>query len=129
MTPASQDPSGADRRQWPRMDIALTVRFNARDFGELYAGVAGNISMGGVYLKTSNPRPIGTAVDLVLDLEVEKQSLHCNGVVVRSIPVDATRNGGPAAGMAIKFTGFDEGDDKVLAYLLQTHERDQLTCS
>jgi len=103
------------------MDITLTVRLKAKDFKELLHTVSGNISLGGVFLKTDQPRPAGTVVHLELDLEVERQVLHCDGVVVRCVSPEEARHGRLPAGMAIRFPPFGEHDHRVLAYLLHMH--------
>jgi len=103
------------------MDIRLNVRLNARNFEELLENVAGDISTGGVFLRTDNPRPVDTEVKLVMALETENQNIRVKGVVMRSTTHEESERTGAPAGMAIRFVEFGQGDDAVLARLLELH--------
>jgi uncharacterized protein (TIGR02266 family) len=68
-----------NRRGAPRIPVSLTVQFGSG--GEFQRAVIINRSPGGVFIRTSKPLPIGTAIELVIKIAGE-QPIRQRGKVV-----------------------------------------------
>ena len=68
-----------ERRADPRVPVTLTVQY--RSAGELRRDLVANRSSGGVFIRTSRPLPIGTPVELVIEITGEP-SICARGKVV-----------------------------------------------
>jgi type IV pilus assembly protein PilZ len=56
----------ADRRAAPRVPVTLAVQYRTGD--ELHRDRVLNRSAGGLFIRTSRPLPIGTELDLVIEI-------------------------------------------------------------
>ena len=89
---------GPERRRFPRVQLALTVRLRFASAEAACDCRTVDISEGGVFIRMDRPRPEGTAIRL--QLMVGDRELSIGGVVVRSI-----RPGeGAAPGIGVLFT-------------------------
>jgi len=92
--------SMSDRRKYPRVPISVKVTNRSNGGGFAYYQ-ASNISSGGMYLKSEQPLPKGTKLELAFSLPGMKDA-SATALVVR------TRKGGPdspyPSGMGVKFT-------------------------
>lgn len=87
-----------DRRRFPRIQLALTVRLRFASAEAAQESRTVDISEGGVFIRMPNPRPEGTAIRL--QLHVGGRVLEIGGVVVRSV-----RSGeGEPPGIGVLFT-------------------------
>lgn len=90
----------SDKRQHPRLPVELTVSYPNR--GALVRDLISDLSPGGVFVRTKQPLPIGTEVELHVRLSAEEPPIGVRGKVVW------LRDGvGPMEreGMGIQFTG------------------------
>jgi uncharacterized protein (TIGR02266 family) len=85
-----------DKRQHLRIPVALRVSYLSR--GDLARDLVNDLSDGGLYVCTRKPLPIGTEVDLQVEI-ADDPPMHVRGKVVW------LRNRGPHEGMGIQFTG------------------------
>jgi len=86
----------------------LSVNCQGKDY-EYYAET---LSEGGIYLRTMEPFPIGTDVDITLLLD-ETPSLRVNGTVIYTKKIHEDFMNLPP-GMAIQFKGLSDEDKQVL---------------
>ena len=110
-TDATPQPEGAERRRFPRVKLEVSARIR---FPNPEAAIESNtfdISQGGVFLKTAQPRPVGTRVRLVI--EIGERTLELSGVVVRV----SDGHDGPA-GLGVSFTELSAADEASLAELV-----------
>ena len=104
-----------DRRRFPRIRLALTVRLRFRSAEAALDSRTVDISEGGVFIRMSQPREEGTSIRL--ELQVGERSLEIGGVVVRCI-----RPGeGPLAGIGVLFTEIRPEDLSFVQTMI--HER------
>jgi len=80
--------------------------------GKDYEFYAETLSEGGIYLRTRDPLPIGTDVDITLHLD-ETHFLQAKGIVIYTKRIHEDFMNLPP-GMAIQFKGLSEGDKQVL---------------
>jgi hypothetical protein len=91
-------PTPADQGRLP----LVRVRHPCRDAAEFHARFAGAITAGGVFVPTSGTRPVGSRVELVLELR--------DGTAVRgeALAVDSAEQGG-GPGLTFRFVRLFEG--------------------
>ena len=71
--------SGPENRRDPRAPLAVEVSLESEH--NFYAGIAGNVSTGGVFIATYTPPPTGAEVELDLKLENSGEPYRLKGIV------------------------------------------------
>jgi Tfp pilus assembly protein PilZ len=102
--------SPGTRRKHLRVDLChrVYVTYNGTPY-ELYTG---NISEGGVFIKTNEPFPAGSKVDISLPMEAGSH-IHLRGIVV-SVKLPPSGIPGHQTGMGIKFEEIGDDELKIL---------------
>ncbi|MBI5632382.1 MAG: response regulator [Nitrospirae bacterium] len=91
------------KRRHIRAPLNITVSMNSRGVQkELFAS---NLSVEGIFLKTAEPYPVGTEMELVLTVDAE-DPIELKGMVVSAHRIAAEVQ--PDTGMGIKFTDIPE---------------------
>ncbi|MCP4897400.1 MAG: TIGR02266 family protein [bacterium] len=62
---------GDERRDATRVPVEAEVSLEFPDIDELFKECSTNVSLGGMFIMSSNPRPVGTTVRFALDLPGE----------------------------------------------------------
>lgn len=96
---------GGDQRRHPRVEVGLQVKIRFADFKRFGVVTTKNLSEGGLFIVTAEPKPVGTRVQVVLYPPGIELGLPILGTVVHS--VKEGEGGGPA-GMGIRFDDLDE---------------------
>ena len=99
----SEDRGGRERRRYPRVALNLLIQYRVDSFEEFLAEYAVNLSMGGVFIETKEPRPEGTMVYFQFALRNGTRLIEGLGRIVRVNPPDSLH-----PGMGIEFTNLDE---------------------
>jgi uncharacterized protein (TIGR02266 family) len=86
-----------EKRQHPRIPVALTVTYASR--GDLKQDLATDLSPGGLFVRTNNPLPVGTDIDLSVVVGPTGLRISINGTVTWR------RENEPHRGMGIQFGG------------------------
>lgn len=103
VVPVSDD-GWDEKRKHPRTPLSLLVQFRFNTFEDFLAEYSVNISPGGMYIKTDEPKEEGSIIYLQFSLKDGSRLIEGMGRVVRANPP-----GGPGeAGMGIEFINFDE---------------------
>ena len=108
------DPDGPDanKRRHPRTPLNVLVQFRFDTFDEFLAEYSINISPGGIFVTTDEPREEGSVIYLQFALKDGSKLIEGMGKVVRVNPVgDSTR----PAGMGIEFVNFDDESMALIA--------------
>lgn len=95
MDESDNDPS--NRRRHPRVDIPLLVQYRFGSLEEFRTDYAINVSAAGLFIETTEARPLGTLVYVHLTTRDGLHMLRGNGRVVRAAH----------GGYAIELVGFD----------------------
>ena len=97
--------STADRRLWRRIPFFRTIQYKFDTIDQFKSEIAGDLSLGGIFIKTEKPEPVGSVIYLEFDLRDGSKILAGYGKVVRVNPV-----GQPDydPGMGVEFLKFDE---------------------
>jgi type IV pilus assembly protein PilZ len=100
---------GVERRRYPRVPLNLLIQFRFDTFEEFLSEYASDISEGGMFIRSDEPREEGSMVYLQFALKDGTMLIEGLGRVVRLNP-----GGGPAPqGIGVEFVNFDE-DSKAL---------------
>ena len=104
-----------DRRKHPRVMKSFRVKFpSLKVLNEDYSQ---DISSGGMFIQTQNPRPIGEKIQIILVHPETQQELKLKGKVVRTTSEDPTVPVS-VSGMGIKFSGLDDDKQKSIDIFL-----------
>ena len=94
-----------ERRGDPRVPRrGLQVRGESRK--AFFFGYAVNLSLGGIFIQTTNPKDPGTRVRLQIPLQRELPPIECGAEVAWVQPFSARSKNPP--GMGLRFTEMDE---------------------
>src|SRR5579883_3029872 len=106
-------PDHSERRKFPRYSYNIGVEIRTDSAKAGYWGNVDDISLGGCYIKTFSPLPVGTNV--TLRLKTDSVEILTSGIV-------ATFH--PGVGMGVQFNNFLSPDgENQLKTLLATLER------
>lgn len=95
MSPKEPDPPL--RRRDPRVEVPLLVQYRFSALEDFHTDYALNVSRSGIFIETSQVRPLGTRVYVHLTMRDGAHLLRGEGRVVRAAD----------GGYAIELTGFD----------------------
>ena len=73
---------GAERREHPRFPLHRKIRIAYPDRQRLVTEMCHNVSVGGMYIESPNPPPVGTVVRFELDLAALKVTVRGVGETV-----------------------------------------------
>lgn len=102
--PAGVEQRAAGRRVRVEVDVGVLSASN------FYAGVAADVSPGGVFVSTTEPLPEGTEVELYFTLDGGR-TLHAEGAVRWT----RSKNGDQPPGMGVAFTTLSDDDRRLIA--------------
>lgn len=94
-----------DRRKHPRTPLSLLVQYRFNTFEDFLAEYSLNISPGGMFIRTDEPRAEGEVIYLQFSLKDGSRLIEGMGRVVRVNPPGVE---GRVAGMGIEFVNFDD---------------------
>ncbi len=97
------DEPGDDRRRYPRSALSILVQYRFNTFEDFLAEYSLNISLGGIFIRTEDPKDEGSIVYLQFSLKDGSRLIEGMGKVVRVNPP-----GHRDTGMGVEFLSFDE---------------------
>jgi len=114
--PAADDLVVDEQRAHLRFDKMFVVRLESLLFGESYC-VARNVSAGGIFLELPDPLPLGAAVRVCFPVPDGSGDVVATGEVKNHYFINYTQAGTSkaVAGMAVRFTSFENESHHVLA--------------
>lgn len=96
---------GSDRRLFRRVPFFRKVQYRFESMDDFKSRFANDLSLGGMFIKTEEPEPMGTVIFLEFDLQDGSKILSGYGKVVRVNP-KGLADFDP--GMGIEFLKFDD---------------------
>ena len=93
-----------DKRRYPRAELSLLVQYRFDSFDEFLSEYSGDMSTGGMFIRTEDPRPIGSMIYLQFALKDGSKLIEGLGRVVHVTEVGTDRT----PGMGVEFVSFDE---------------------
>jgi len=115
----------SDKRGGERQPVGLLVRLAYGSVDEFVERFAVNMSRGGLFIRTRDPRPVGTLLALEIRLQTGETVIRAQGVVRW---VQKPEGGTPARpplapGMGIQFTQLDEASRSVVDRMVSLREK------
>lgn len=110
----SEDSKGAeDRRRYPRVSLSLLIQYRFDTLEDFLAEYSTNISEGGMFVRTDEPRDVGTLLYLQFYLRDGAKLIEGLGRVVQVTALDPS-DPNRSYGMGIEFVNFDEESMKLI---------------
>jgi hypothetical protein len=108
-----------DKRRTLRFDKVFPVAISSPTFGEV-AGIARNISEGGMFVELADPLPLGSPIRIHFTLPDAPDEIVAHAEVKGHYFLNYSEGDDTRAmtGMGVRFVGFDDGD--LLAPLRRT---------
>ncbi len=103
--------------------MGLAVRLSYGTLDELVERFAVNISRGGVFIRTRDPKPVGTLLVLELRLSGGEAAIRGEGVVRWIQAEDPTAHPRRAPGMGVQFTKLDDASRALVERMVELKER------
>jgi Tfp pilus assembly protein PilZ len=103
---------GRERRRFPRvaLDAQVSVRVPSAD--TLFESRLRDLSANGVFIRTENTRPIGTGLELSIEVREGDVVVRARGIIVHEVTPDEATESRPA-GIGVMFVDVDP--DTVIA--------------
>jgi molecular chaperone DnaK len=92
-----------EKRRAPRVDAVLRIRLALGSIDDFIDRYATNVSSGGIFVRTRDPRPTGTEIGLEVSLDSGERVISGRGVVRWTTPPSAPGESSHDPGMGIKF--------------------------
>jgi len=109
-----------EKRRHARFPVKIRIRY--RTTGGFFQDYAQNLSIGGIFIETDDPLPMGTRLSLEFCLPDLDSAIRTDGVVVHRIP--GRRAGGSTeGGMGIQFSELDDKNRKLLEEYARVHAK------
>ena len=112
-----------DKRAGERTPVGLAVRLSYGTLDEFVERFAVNLSRGGVFIRTREPKPVGTRLALELRLQGGETVLKAHGVVRWIQAESATAQPPTAPGMGVQFTELDAAARALVERMVTLKER------
>jgi uncharacterized protein (TIGR02266 family) len=112
--------SADNKRKAARLHHEIPVAY--RSVGSFLSDWATNISQGGLFINTRKPLPVGTPVNIIIQLPGEPFPSNLEGRVTRVTEFDNHQNMVP--GMGVEFTSVDAPRRAELERFVQRLKRD-----
>ena len=104
---------GAERRIHQRASLNMLVQFRLADIEQFMREYAANVSAGGMFIRTREPKPQGSMIYLQVKLSDGSKMLEGLGKVIHVNPPDSA-----VPGMGIEFVNLDADSRKVIDQII-----------
>ena len=108
-----------NRRRFVRVPIRARVALSSPTVRDLIDGPLHDISEGGLFIKTTARRRIGTPISIRIVVPSDDVTLELNGQVVRAVSVEEGLRYDHPAGLAVMFTELDQATRLALRRLVE----------
>ncbi len=103
-----------DKRSGQRAPIGLLLKLSYGSLDEFVEKFASNVSRGGLFIRTRDPKPVGTTLSFELRLTSGDPVLKGQGVVRWVQLENPTASPPTAPGMGVQFTSLDERSREIV---------------
>lgn len=110
-----------ERREHERVPARIPIRIRVGNIDQFTEQHTENLSTGGLFLPTTDPRPRGTILELEFHFAENYPSFKIVGEVVRSQTRPSPVKGPP--GMAVKFTEIDDTGRRFIERAIEVFNR------
>lgn len=109
--------SGQDRRRYPRVPLSLLIQYRFDTLEDFLAEYSTDISIGGMFIRTDQPREVGSLIYLQFYLRDGAKLIEGLGRVVRVSDQEPGRTDGEY-GMGVEFVNFDAESMKLIEQIV-----------
>ena len=110
-----------ERREAERVAASIPIRIRVRNIDQFTEQHTENLSTGGLFLPTTDPKPVGTRLDIEFHFAQNYPSFTIEGEVVRSQTRPSPVKGPP--GMAVRFLKVDEKGRQFIERAIEAFNR------
>jgi len=108
----------SELRKTPRVPVNILIQYQTPD--QFFQDYIKNVSLGGLFIETESPLPVGTKLNIPFSLPEMKNPIITDGIVVHAMKVG--KKAKPAAGgMGIRFSDLNNKCKQSLESYLQRH--------
>ena len=101
---ANAPASGDDKRRYARIKPSILIEVKSEsDIQGFVAAYVHDISLGGIFIKTPHPRPLGDKVHFRFPYNQDRNVCELTAKVVRVIGPEEISSAQPVAGMGLEF--------------------------
>lgn len=111
------DETSDNRRKHQRVPLSLLVQYRLNSFEDFLAEYSHDISLGGMFIRTEEPREEGSMIYLQFWLNDGSKLIEGLGKVVRVNPPGDPKK---PAGMGVEFLNFDEDSMSLISEIVET---------
>jgi uncharacterized protein (TIGR02266 family) len=104
----------SNRRTFSRTPLSMLVQFRLDDYNQFMREVAVNISEGGMFIRSQEPRDEGSMLYLQFRLKDGDILLEGLGKVVHKNPIDH-----PNPGMGVEFVNLDDDSRRLIKNIVR----------
>ena len=115
--------SPQDRRKYPRVPLSLLIQYRFDTLEDFLAEYSTDISMGGMFIRTDQPREVGSLIYLQFYLRDGAKLIEGLGRVVR-VSEPEPDAGDADYGMGIEFVNFDGESMKLIEQIVDQKHQD-----
>ncbi|HYQ80768.1 MAG TPA: TIGR02266 family protein, partial [Anaeromyxobacteraceae bacterium] len=105
-----------------RTQVGLLVRLSYASVDEFVERYVTNVSRGGIFIRTRDPKPVGTMLNLELRLAGGEAVVRARGVVRWVAKEDHSTSPPTAPGMGVQFLALDEASKQVVDRIVTLRE-------
>ncbi len=106
-----------ERRLYPRVPLSLLIQYRFETLEDFLAEYSTNISIGGIFVRTDQPREVGSLIYLQFYLRDGAKLIEGLGRVVR-VSEPGPEDESTACGMGIEFVNFGEESMKLIQRII-----------
>ena len=104
----SDRPRASNRRRFERVPLSLLIQYRCDTFEDFLSEYSTDISLGGMFIRTDEPREEGSLIYLQFYLRDGAKLIEGLGKVVRVNPPHPEADEHYVAGMGVEFVNLDE---------------------
>ena len=113
----AKTPEYIENRKGTRKPVALKISYETMD--QFFIDYASNISIGGVFIRSSQPLPVGTRLKVKFNLPNLEDIIETTGIIVHLI-----RTGDDTHGMGLYFDDLDVDSKKLIDKLVSSESEE-----
>lgn len=110
------EPTGIEKRKSPRAPLSLLVQYRFDSLDDFMAEYSVDISIGGMFIRTREPREVGAMIYLQFTLKDGSKLIEALGRVVHVNPPEAE-----IPGMGIEFVNVDEESAQTIEEIVRAN--------
>src|SRR6266568_4139454 len=109
-----------EKRREPRVAVGLSIKLSYGTLDDLVERQAVNLSRGGVFIRTRDPKPVATPVTLLVEIDAGARQIRAKGVVTRTQAMSGPGEPPRDPGMGVRLVEIDPAGQGLLDEIVST---------